>query len=741
MAPTKRVTRTAPSCWLIGGKEAEFSEKTRLPVLRSVLRVFLFHHNPPAVCARKACGIVIDELLPFWVKAGIPTVDKKSAVDQLKRIYDEWVLLKKAMNKPTTERREKFIAALDQLFDIAAPNLDKIKCILPEDREFYKSMTEDRKASMIGVDRKWALKKQKKTVRTEGEIRRKRRSDEDTKKCFDKVTLDDSASDTEESETKDSEFSLPEKRTKNVRINVLTKEVTSALDRTQTSSRFGAHLVQKSVTSALQAASCALNLEGTNLKLKPVFSTSSVGRKRTENRTSIVENIQQNVIAHPGPFFVHFDGKLLPDEPDGKKYDRVPVLVTGYEVEQLLGVPRLDSGSGLAQAHATYELLKSWDLVDKVVGAVFDTTSTNTGCHKGACKLLEDKKRLGEEILWCACRHHVFELVLEAVGTVLLGESKDPRLPFFGKLADTWEKIDKTKFRTAASIRKLKCIPETDQIITFCENQLQVHHPRGDYKELCELAILLLGGLVPDKPRYVFKKPGALSKTRWMMRAIYAFKTWMLGRQIEMDASIHSKLFSIAYIRMWFNAPLPAQSPRNDLASLQFLYQNRKEGSHWMAALQKFVEHLWYLSPKLVPLALFDDKLSVEEKKSIASALQTGGKKGSAACLPRAKVELKDSVMNLKLRDFVTADSVKFFEITKISSSFLAKDPTLWDEDSDYLRSLQVVNHFKVVNDSAERGVALVTSFLKGNQLTTDEQQRQLLLLVVAEDRKLNKLP
>ena len=220
----------------------------------------------------------------------------------------------------------------------------------------------------------------------------------------------------------------------------------------------------------------------------------------------------------------------------------------------------------------------------------------------------------------------------------------------------------------------------------------------------------------------------------------------MLGRQIEMDASIHSKLFSMcvficrAYIRMWFNAPLPAQSPRNDLASLQFLYLNRKKGSHWMAALNKFADHLWYLSPKLIPLALFDDKLSVAEKTSIASALQTRRNKGGAACLPRAKVELRDSVINLKLRDFVTSNSAKFFEITGISSSFLAKDPTLWSADSDYLRGLQVVTHFKVVNDAAERGVALVTGFLKGNQLTTDEEQRQLLLLVVAEDRKQNKL-
>jgi len=83
--------------------------------------------------------------------------------------------------------------------------------------------------------------------------------------------------------------------------------------------------------------------------------------------------------------------------------------------------------------------------VDKVVGVVFDTTSTNTGCHKGCCTLLEQKERLGKELLWCACRHHVYELVLEAVGTELLGESKDPRLPFFGKLADTWQNIDKSE--------------------------------------------------------------------------------------------------------------------------------------------------------------------------------------------------------------------------------------------------------------------------------------------------------
>lgn len=89
--------------------------------------------------------------------------------------------------------------------------------------------------------------------------------------------------------------------------------------------------------------------------------------------------------------------------------------MTAYNVEQLLGVPRLESGTGQAEADATYQLLDSWGVREKVIGFVFDTPSTNTGCYRGCCKLLEDK--LGRKVLWCACRHHVMELVLGAVGS------------------------------------------------------------------------------------------------------------------------------------------------------------------------------------------------------------------------------------------------------------------------------------------------------------------------------------
>lgn len=51
------------------------------------------------------------------------------------------------------------------------------------------------------------------------------------------------------------------------------------------------------------------------------------------------------------------------------------------------------------------------------------------------------------------------------------------------------------------------------------------------------------------------------------------------------------------------------------------------------------------------------------------------------------------------------------------------------------LRAKKIVKNLKVTKDSAERGVKLMTDF--NSILTRDEEQRQYLLHVVAENRKL----
>lgn len=78
----------------------------------------------------------------------------------------------------------------------------------------------------------------------------------------------------------------------------------------------------------------------------------------------------------------------------------------------MLGVPKLSSGTGEAQASAVVQCLEERAVEDKVAALCFDTTVSNTGHRSGACSLVELK--LNKDLLHLACRHHVMELVIGA---------------------------------------------------------------------------------------------------------------------------------------------------------------------------------------------------------------------------------------------------------------------------------------------------------------------------------------
>ena len=178
MAPRKVMkTRNQAAFWLIGCPTPKICGENRLPTLRNVLQHVLFHHNPPSVSIREACGLTADALLPFWVKGGIGTITHKCVVDRLVRVHQEWIELKRSMKRPTNKTREMFIASLDVLFDIASGALIKLE----EDRQHYESMKEDRKAYMKCVDQKMKKTELKKLKRLQGQARLKRRSDEEKK--------------------------------------------------------------------------------------------------------------------------------------------------------------------------------------------------------------------------------------------------------------------------------------------------------------------------------------------------------------------------------------------------------------------------------------------------------------------------------------------------------------------------------------------------------------------------------
>ncbi|CAH1101153.1 unnamed protein product [Psylliodes chrysocephalus] len=131
------------------------------------------------------------------------------------------------------------------------------------------------------------------------------------------------------------------------------------------------------------------------------INKSSIQRIHTQSRKDRTESIKS-------------DGKLLPElDVRSFKEERLPILISFGEKEQLLAVPKLESLSGQDQAKAVLNAFYDWNVDEKVQIMCCDTTVFNTGRLKGACVLLEQKS--DRELVRFACRHHVYELVLKCV--------------------------------------------------------------------------------------------------------------------------------------------------------------------------------------------------------------------------------------------------------------------------------------------------------------------------------------
>ena len=74
----------------------------------------------------------------------------------------------------------------------------------------------------------------------------------------------------------------------------------------------------------------------------------------------------------------------------------------------LFEVPALESASGSYQMERAMRLIEEYDLKLDVIGLCFETTSSNTGIHRGALTRITNE--IGHYLLLLACRHHVTEL-------------------------------------------------------------------------------------------------------------------------------------------------------------------------------------------------------------------------------------------------------------------------------------------------------------------------------------------
>ena len=76
------------------------------------------------------------------------------------------------------------------------------------------------------------------------------------------------------------------------------------------------------------------------------------------------------------------------------------------------------------------------------------------------------------------------------------------------------------------------------------------------------------------------------------------------------------------YIPQWFQCPLSASAPKNDLIPARNIALfAEKDQCIADAVFKGFKNHFWYLIEEMIPLSLFDQSLSVDEKSQVAVAI------------------------------------------------------------------------------------------------------------------------
>lgn len=214
-------------------------------------------------------------------------------------------------------------------------------------------------------------------------------------------------------------------------VNKFNKEMTLSWDRDNLSIR--------AVTSSFAADAIAL---GHNIN-EPTMSRSSVHRARVKNREKIAASLTQGTEV---PLVLHWDGTLLPNITDGKSLEeRIAVLVTGEDTEELLGVLVSADGTGRAVAETILKLVRENGLETRIIGMGFDKTASNTGLVRGACTQIE--RELQRPLLCLACRHHVYEVVLKDVFECCHGHTSGLDIALFKRLQVRLPLIDQSKTR------------------------------------------------------------------------------------------------------------------------------------------------------------------------------------------------------------------------------------------------------------------------------------------------------
>ena len=118
---------------------------------------------------------------------------------------------------------------------------------------------------------------------------------------------------------------------------------------------------------------------------------------------------------------------------------------------------------------------------------------------------------------------------------------------------------------------------------------------------------------------------------------------------------------------------------------------------------------MWYLTEELVVLSIFSNKIDSDTKSHIAAKLVSSQKPDS---FDLGKPNIPQLEPKTNLSDLIGPLSWTLFEVLNLETEFLTVSPYKWMDYLGYMEYYTFVRNLKVVYDTAEKGVKLISEFL-----------------------------
>ena len=685
-------------------------------------------------------GIVAKVIGHYWSMAGYDTVTHSTAVRQVKRIVDQHQKLLKSQSRtqqPKAVRdRDAFLADLKICLDIGETGLreslrtDRVRVnlgISSEDISFYDDQFGPRLQAMSHkVDTEFARRKAANLKRKLGSAPQPGPSSAEASSNVDDSEDDGVGGAGDHGDNTDPDYvdkSRKQKRSEFITVQVprnvfMSPELISSLDRNKSSDysvmRTFAQLFKQFQTE-----------DGQRVKLDEfVLSRSSIRVARIEQRNVIAETEKTKFRMNmPLRLAFGWDGKMLKDVMNLKHEMQAMVLsgAPGYIEGKLIDVIELTdedgnpTSTGEAQAEAIFIAVVDWGAADNIVAINFDTTASNTGPWSGSA--IRFNHFLNRPLLFLACRHHVFDLFAKNTFHKIVGYDPSPDVAIFKKMKDVYPNID-----TSGPFQKFD-VNNKEELIELFTNILTKKNVNGemfvrkDYRELCEISIVMLGGSLPGDKQMRWRPPGASHKARFMAFAISGFKILAFSHLPEVREKVFSRKvkkqlifeeetlqklwrwghFAVKfYVPQFLLATLGRDAPGNDLNLYKAMLQYRQVDQELAdIALDTLSRHKWYLAEYVVLFALFSDNTTEEEKTKMAARLNSLPVDSDPSLgHPDFPVVTEDT----ELWDLITPKSRQFFDIVKSDPVWLAQPVSEWDSDPDFKEIKDFVSTVKVVS-------------------------------------------